>query len=59
MCGRIEKRIADLETAPEVGVADGALRQLVIAHRYIAIYRVRRDEVEIVTIVHSSRKRRS
>lgn len=57
---RIRKRANDLAQFPESGQPSTkvGLRQLYVAKTpYILIYRVRDDEVQIITILHTSRRR--
>lgn len=57
---RIRKRVDDLAHFPEMGTASdkAGLRQLYVAKApYILIYRIRDDEVQIITILHTSRRR--
>ena len=59
---RIRKRADDLARFPESGTLSEktGLRQLYVAKApYMLIYRVRGNEVQIITILHTSRNRRS
>lgn len=58
---RIRKRANDLSQFPDQGTPSRrhGLRQLYVTKTpYILIYRVRDDEVHIITIVHASQRRR-
>lgn len=56
---RIRKRADDLAQFPEQGTASGkaGVRQLYVAKTpYILIYRIKGDEVQIITILHTSNR---
>lgn len=57
---RIRKRAYDLAQFPEQGTASekAGVRQLYVAKTpYMRIYRIKRDEVQIITILHTSNRR--
>ena len=57
---RIQKRANDLAQFPEQGTQSekAGVRQLYVSQTpYILIYRVKRDEVQIITILHTSNRR--
>ena len=59
---RIRKRAEDLGQFPFQGTKSehADLFQLYVARTpYILIYRVRNDEVHVITVVHASQRRRS
>jgi toxin ParE1/3/4 len=57
---RIRKRADDLAQFPEQGTASDkvGVRQLYVAKTpYILVYRIKNDEVQIITILHASNRR--
>ncbi len=57
---RIKKRADDLGQFPEQGTPSdkAGVRQLYVAKTpYILIYRLKKDEVQVITVLHTSNRR--
>ncbi|HEY8441979.1 MAG TPA: type II toxin-antitoxin system RelE/ParE family toxin [Xanthobacteraceae bacterium] len=52
-------RLAYLPWSGRPGVVSGTRILVVPGLPYVAIYRIRRDQVEIIAVLHTARRRRS